>query len=139
MGGLGLALACVGTLHVQAAGPRELGTPARPYAASSQTQPPPPAAASPQRALLDRYCVTCHNERLRTGGLALDTLDVAHVGEAPEVWEKVVQKLRGGMMPPAGRRRPDPEAYEGFRSWLETSLDAAAASITQRVAFPRTV
>ena len=57
-------------------------------------------------------------------------MDVTNVGEAPEVWEKVVQKLRGGMMPPARRPRPDPQAYEGFQSWLETSLDRAAAATT---------
>ena len=129
VGGLGLALACAGTLGVQAAGRREPG----PQTVASQTQRTPPAAASPspQRALLDRYCVTCHNQRLRTGGLTLDTMDVANVGEAPEVWEKVVQKLRGGMMPPARRPRPDPQAYERFQSWLETSLDRAAAATTQ--------
>ena len=131
VGVLGLGAACAGALGVQAAG-REPGT-VRPHPVPSQAQQTSQATApsGPQRALLDRYCVTCHNERLQTGGLALDTLDVANVGEAPEVWEKVVQKLRGGMMPPAGRRRPDPEAYEGFRSWLETSLDTAAASTTQ--------
>ena len=98
-------------------------------AAGAQTRPSRLAASSaaPQRALLDRYCVTCHNQRLQTGGLALDTQDVSNVGEAPAVWEKVVQKLRGGMMPPAGRPRPEPQAYEGFQSWLESALDRAAA------------
>ena len=131
VGALGLGVACAGALGVQAAG-REPGT-LRPHPALSQAQQTSPATAppGPQRALLDRYCVTCHNERLRTGGLALDTLDVANVGEAPETWEKVVQKLRGGMMPPARRPRPDPEAYQGFRSWLETSLDRAAETTTQ--------
>ena len=85
-------------------------------------------AASSQRALLDRYCVACHNERLRTGGLALDALDVSRVGDAPQMWEQVVLKLRGGMMPPAGRPRPDRQTYDGFRAWLEAELDRAAAS-----------
>lgn len=99
----------------------------------AQTRPSSLAASSaaPQRALLDRYCITCHNQRLRTGGLTLDTMDVANVGEAPEVWEKMVQQLRGAMMPPVGRPRPDPQAYEGFRSWLEASLDRAAAATAQ--------
>ena len=96
-------------------------------AAQPRTSPPAASPAGPQRALLDRYCVVCHNQRLRTGGLALDTMDVSNVAEAPEVWEKVVEKLRGGMMPPARRPRPDSEAYEGFRSWLEAELDRAAA------------
>ena len=58
------------------------------------------------RAMLDRYCVGCHNERLLTGGLALDTLDAANPAAAPERWERVIQKLRTGTMPPAGRPRP---------------------------------
>ncbi len=108
---------------VWAAGPHPEG------AVGAQTRSSGLAASSaaPQRALLDRYCVTCHNQRLQTGGLALDALDVANLGEAPEIWEKVVQKLRGGMMPPARRPRPDPEAYAGFQSWLESALDSAAA------------
>ena len=94
-------------------------------------QPPGPGAAaaapSPQRLLLDRYCVTCHNERLQTAGLTLDVLDVDDVAERPDVWEKVVRKLRAGLMPPMGRPRPDREAYDGFASWLEARLDRAAA------------
>ena len=74
-------------------------------AAEPQAQPPTTPGAAGQRALLDQYCVTCHNERMRTGGLALDTADVSDVGAAPEIWEKVVQKLRGGMMPPPRRPR----------------------------------
>ena len=93
--------------------------------ASARTAAPAPA---PQRALLDRYCVTCHNQRLQTGGLALDTADVSRVGEAPEVWERVVLKLRGGMMPPAGRPRPAGPALDELRRWLEGALDRAAAS-----------
>ena len=102
---------------------------ARPGAAAQSRTPPErqPASAT-QRALLDRYCVTCHNERLRTGGLALDSLDVSRVGDAPATWEQVVLKLRGGMMPPAGRPRPDGQTYDGFREWLEGELDRAAAS-----------
>ena len=121
-----LALVWTGAVipSVRAAGPHPEG------AGAAQTQPSSVAtpSAAPQRALLDRYCVTCHNQRLQTGGLALDTMDVANVGEAPEIWEKVVQKLRGGMMPPARRPRPDPEAYAGFQTWLEDSLDRAAAA-----------
>ena len=83
-------------------------------------------APDAQRALLDRYCVTCHNERLRTGGLQLDRIDVGHVGAAAEVWEKVVRKLRAGQMPPPGRPRPAQAAYDGLASWLEAELDRAA-------------
>src|SRR5688572_10349946 len=80
------------------------------------------------RAVIDRYCVTCHNQKAKAGGLTLDTLDVTQVGEKAETWEKVVRKLRGGMMPPAGRPRPDRVAYDGFRLWLESELDRAAAA-----------
>ena len=83
---------------------------------------------TPERALLDRYCVTCHNDALRTAGLALDTLDLARVGDHPRVWEQVVGKLRAGMMPPAGRPRPDGEASGRLVAYLETELDRAAAA-----------
>ena len=87
-----------------------------------------PSGVSPERALLDRYCVTCHNDSRRIAGLTLDTMDVASVGEHAEAWEKVVTKLRAGMMPPAGRPRPDQASYVSLTSYLETELDRAAAS-----------
>ena len=59
-----------------------------------------------ERALLDRYCVTCHNDRLDTGGLSLETVDVADPAAHAEVWEKVVRKLRAGSMPPQPRTQP---------------------------------
>ena len=86
-----------------------------------------PAAAAPERDLLDRYCVACHNERLRTAGLLLDRLDIEEVAANAEVLEKVVRKLRGGQMPPAGRPRPDAAAVETFVTALETALDRAGA------------
>ena len=72
---------------------------------SAQTTPAPLPAAS-ERKLLDQYCVTCHNQRLKTAGLTLDKLDPSNVAAHPESWEKVVRKLRAGMMPPAGLPRP---------------------------------
>ena len=83
---------------------------------------------SPQRALLDRYCVTCHNGKLQRGELRLDTRDVTVVAQDPAIWEKVVRKLRAGVMPPAGLPRPDTMTYDGFAGWLETELDRAAAA-----------
>ena len=80
------------------------------------------------RALLDRYCVTCHNGRLRTGGLALDALDVTDVAAHAETLEKVVRKLRAGQMPPPGRPRPEPAAAGAFAAALEAALDGAAAA-----------
>ena len=85
-------------------------------------------AQSPQRALVNQYCVTCHNQHLKTAGLTLDTLDVDHVSANPDVWEKVVRKMRGGSMPPVGLPRPDKAAYDGFATWLENSLDQAAST-----------
>src|ERR1041384_437974 len=82
---------------------------------------------APPRDLLDRYCVTCHNERLKTAGLALDKLDPAHVAHDAEAWEKVVRKLRAGMMPPQGMPRPAAAAYEALTAAIETQLDRAAA------------
>src|SRR5579859_1596898 len=76
---------------------------------------------SAQRKLLDQYCVTCHNQRIKTAGLMLDKMNVDHPSEGAEVWEKVVRKLRGGMMPPQGMPRPDKPTTDGFISWLETS------------------
>ena len=84
--------------------------------------------ASAQRALLDRYCVTCHNETLKTANLMLDTVDVDHVAEGAEVWEKVVAKLRSGVMPPAGRPQPEKTILASFVARLETELDEAAAA-----------
>ena len=95
--------------------------------AFAQTAPSKLASSAP-RALLDQYCVTCHNERLRTADLALDTLDVDDVGRAPEVWERVVRKLRAGAMPPLPRPRPDAATYDVFTGWLEVELDRVAAT-----------
>jgi hypothetical protein len=83
---------------------------------------------TPERAFVDRYCAGCHNEKARTAGLALDARQVQNVGEKPEIWEKVVRKLRGRMMPPPGRPRPDEAAYNAMVSRLEDSLDRAAAA-----------
>ncbi|MCY4509251.1 MAG: DUF1587 domain-containing protein, partial [Acidobacteria bacterium] len=103
----------------------------RPHSARGNPAQSVAPVPSPQRALLDRYCVTCHNQRLQTGGLALDAADVSRVGEAPDVWERVVLKLRGGMMPPAGRPRPAGAALDELRGWLEAELDRAAAATVE--------
>ena len=86
------------------------------------------APASPQHALINQYCVTCHNERAKTAGLMLDKLDIDHAGEHADAWEKVVRKLRGGMMPPQGMPRPDQASIDGLITWLQTSLDQAEAA-----------
>ena len=94
---------------------------------SPQNTIAPSAAPSPHRATLDRYCVTCHNARTKTGGLSLEGLDVARVESDSDTWERVVRKLRGRMMPPAGLPRPDDATYDALVAHLETSLDRAAA------------
>ena len=105
------------------------------YAQAGGPQLPPSRApaesATPQRALLDRYCLACHNEGLLARGtvpVSFEGLDAGDVGADAEVWEKVVRKLHARAMPPAGRPRPDEETYEGFVTWLETELDRAAAA-----------
>jgi cytochrome c5 len=87
---------------------------------------PPDIAA--QRALVDKYCVSCHNARLKTGGLVLDkdTVDMARVADRADVWEKVIRKLHGRMMPPQGMPRPDETTIDAFASSLESSIDRAA-------------
>ena len=101
-----------------------------PPAASQPSSPPSqvsPAEPSPLRPVLNRYCVGCHNDRLRTADLSFEALDAVHVAEGAEVWEKVIRKLRSGAMPPPGRPRPEPTVVENALAWLETELDGAAA------------
>lgn len=86
---------------------------------------PAPSAAS-ERAVLDQYCVVCHNDRAKTANLSLQNLDLTTVGDHAELWEKVVRKLRAGMMPPPGRRRPPLPQYEALRDWIETQIDQKA-------------
>ena len=97
-------------------------------AASQEPSSTATPAVSPQRATLNRYCVTCHNEKLRTAELLLDKADVENPGASAEIWEKVVQKLRARAMPPAGMPRPDEATYSSFTAHLETALDRAAAA-----------
>ena len=78
------------------------------------------------RTVLDRYCGTCHNDRLKTAGFSLDAVELSRIGTHPEQWEQVVRKLRGGVMPPVGRPRPDEAEYDRLASWLEAKLDAIA-------------
>ena len=79
-----------------------------------------------ERAVIDRYCVTCHSDRLQTGGLSLEGVDPADVAAHAEVWEKVVRKLRAGAMPPRPRPRPDAATHARLLTHIETALDAAA-------------
>ena len=122
LGCMGIALAAAVYLHAVEPGVAK-GTAARPKLQSFALRSPP---VSSPRALLDRYCVGCHNKGLQTAGLELDSIDIAEVGDNAEVWEKVVEKLRTRAMPPSGSARPDEASYEAFGSWLEAALDAEA-------------
>jgi hypothetical protein len=82
--------------------------------------------ASPQQDLVDKYCVTCHSEKAKTGGLVLEKMDADHPAANAELWERVIRKLRAGLMPPSGAPRPDRAVLEGFRGTLEVSIDRAA-------------
>ena len=96
-----------------------------------QNPPAAPSVAAPAaapRAVFDKYCVTCHNQKLRTAGLALDTLDVTNPSANPEVWEKVIAKLQQGSMPPQGRPRPDAATYHAVAAALEDDIDRAWAA-----------
>ncbi len=89
------------------------------------------ASASPtsgQRQFLDRYCATCHNQRLKTGGLNLEQVDAARPATRPEVWERVVRKLHTGLMPPPQAPQPSEADRRAMLTWLRTSLDAGAAA-----------
>jgi cytochrome c5 len=90
---MGLGLAVAGVSYLQAANKEPSRTALQP--------------SSPYRTVLNRYCVTCHNEKIKTAGLALDAIDVENVPAHAEVWEKVIRKLRSGAMPPVGMPRPD--------------------------------
>jgi hypothetical protein len=126
------------TTVLAAAAPRapHTGAPARGTVAfgtlaPSNSQAPAAGGSGAQRALVDKYCVTCHNQRSKTGGLTLDAFDVENPAANPEIWEKAIRKVRGGLMPPVGMPRPEKSALVGLASFLETSLDKAAASHPQ--------
>ena len=93
-----------------------------------QSVKPATSNALAAKAVINKYCVTCHNEKLKTAGLLLDTLDVQHVGDHAELWEKVARKFRTGEMPPPGMPRPDKATYAEVTAQLETALDAASVA-----------
>ena len=100
--------------------------PSGPPALRPAAAPATSAAVSPERALIDQYCMGCHSDTVRSGGLALSELDLNAVGQHAEIAEKVIRKLRGGLMPPAGVRRPDSQATAALVGFLENRIDAAS-------------
>jgi mono/diheme cytochrome c family protein len=112
-------LAAAALLVAQAAGPTAGPGPG----AKADTAGPAEHAAT-----VNKYCVTCHSDRLKTGGLTLAGADLVHVSEHADTWEKVIRKLRTGAMPPAGAPRPDQAASSELAAYLETSIDRDAAN-----------
>jgi len=112
----GIALAWMGAGYLQTRAEGET---------SRSTQMPD---AGQYRVVLDRYCVGCHNQNVRTAELLLDRADLEQISEEPEVWEKVVRKLRTGAMPPIGMPRPDQATSDSLATYLEGALDRAAAA-----------
>src|SRR5215203_4317718 len=100
----------------------------RPSTEQAPSVTPVSTAHAQVRATLDKYCVSCHNDRLKTANLTLQSGDVSLVGVHPDVWEKVVRKLRTHEMPPPGRPRPDASTYSAVASQLETALDRWSAA-----------
>ena len=124
LGLVGSAFVAAGSTHLRAQAARP---PATPAASASQPAAGRPGDVPP-RALFDRYCVTCHNEKLKTAGLMLDKVDVGDVHGNAVILEKVVHKLRSGQMPPEGRPRPDEATIDRVATALEAALDRAAAA-----------
>src|SRR5437016_3792158 len=98
----------------------------------SQSTAPASDEAAAQRAVVTQYCSTCHSDKAKAAGMDsarkidFDELDIAHVSHDAASWERIVRKLRAGMMPPSGMRRPDPATYKGLIAWLENELDRSA-------------
>ena len=85
------------------------------------------AQAALDNSLPAQYCFGCHNQRAKTAGLMLDNMDYSNIAKDADTWEKVVRKIKTGMMPPSGARRPDRAALDGFASEIGKRLDSAAA------------
>jgi hypothetical protein len=125
LGGGALAVVCLAAVLW----PGEIRTQAAPQSTSAAI--PASAASAEHRELFRRYCATCHSEAMKSRGtvpVAFEALDLGNVGAHADVWEKVVLKMRAGLMPPAGSPRPDKAAYDGFVAALETRLDQIAAA-----------
>jgi cytochrome c5 len=120
-----IALAAYGNLK---AASQTSSTTNRPSASRSTPATEPAqrseAESAMSKATIDKYCLTCHNSRSKVGGFTLDSADIAHVAGAPQLWEKVVRKLRDGAMPPSGSPRPDKAGYEQLAGYFERRLDA---------------
>src|SRR5258708_1648967 len=123
VGGLffvGAALVAQSSVLATRASERQASAPTPPIAAAAGQPAAPPDAI---RGVLTTYCVACHNARLKSGDLALDSIDTANLVANAETWEKVIRKFRVNAMPPTGRRPPDAAAHAPFSAATETTLD----------------
>src|SRR5215471_2440516 len=117
-------------LYGQASGGQR---PAAPPATAVKTATPPSAApvnGAAAQKLLDQYCVNCHNEDDKVANLTVEGLDTSHVSKDAQTWEKIIRKVRAGMMPPAGNPRPDRASIIAFTTWAENEIDKNAAPFT---------
>jgi hypothetical protein len=101
---------------------------AGPAGSAQGTVTAPPQASASHAALLKTYCATCHSDRTRSGELSLEHADLSDIPKNAELWERVIRKVRAGMMPPAGMPRPDAATLDAFVTHLETAIDRAAAA-----------
>src|SRR4051812_38567652 len=113
-----LYVGCLTLMFMAAGSPGSVGSP--------QSAGPARPGDSNYRAVIYQYCAGCHNDKLKSGDLELTAFDVGNPATHPEIWEKVVRKLRGRIMPPVGRPRPDEKTYTEIIAYLESSLDRAA-------------
>src|SRR5436309_8325719 len=96
------------------------------FTASTGAPAPQTSGAQVQLATINQYCVGCHNDRVKTGGVSFEGRTPESIGQHAELFEKAVRKLRGGVMPPPGARQPEGKAIDSLVAWLEDSLDRAA-------------
>jgi hypothetical protein len=114
--------------QASAATPAPRPAPSMPRAATASTAAATPTPGQLDAGLLKQYCITCHNQRTKTGNLALDGVDTQNIPAGADVWEKVVRKVRAGMMPPTGAPKPPKAALDAMVAHLESTLDASAAA-----------
>ena len=123
---VGAALVAQSSLLATRASDRQSSAFTTPPVTAAHVQPAAPS--DPIRGVLTTYCVACHNARLKSGELALDSIDTASLVANAETWEKVIRKFRVNAMPPTGRRRPDAAAHDAFIAAIETTLDREHAA-----------
>ncbi len=114
-----------GVLVFQQSAPSQQARPASKGTAAKAAFRPTPQSA---QTLFNQYCLGCHNDKTKASNFSLEKADLSAVGDHPEVWERVIRKMRAGMMPPPGLPRPALATYEGLRDWLETEVDRKAAA-----------